>query len=429
MKKDIYFSSRICYIVEATAEYLISLLIAGTYLAKLTAEMGFSDSLTAVLSSFVALGCSFQLLTLVFFKSGRVKRRVAILHTLNQLLFMLLYMTPFFPFPPTVKAVLFILFLFSGQCIANIINTPKINWFMSLVPDGQRGVFTALKEAASLIAGILFQFIMGTVMDRFEAAGNMRAAFTVCGLTIFGLTLIHTLSMILAKEKEPVESKAPSLRQTFRETLLSPKIRRVILIAVFWSVCTHVSVSFFATYQVKELGFSMTFIAFLSFLYTAVRIPASFFLGRYADRRTFANMLKICFGITAAAFLLMVFVVPANGRILYPVYYVLYAAAMGGINSAQINLVFDIVPLEKRRDTLAIKQSVSGVIGFLTTLAVAPAVSFIQKAEPVLFGKSVYAQQILAAGSAVISVCLILYVGRTASPGSSPQRRASARRQ
>ena len=170
--------------------------------------------------------------------------------------------------------------------------------------------------------------------------------------------------------------------------------------------------SFFGTYQVKELGFSMTFIAFLSILYAAVRIPASVFLGKYADKYSFAKMLKICFGITALGFIAATFTTPSNGHIMYTTYYILYAAAMGGINSAQINLVFDVVPSEKRSSTLAIQQSISGVIGFLATIAITPLVNHIQSAGLILCGINIYAQQLLAAISAVISVLLIIFINK-----------------
>lgn len=89
--KDSYRSSRGLYIAEAAFEYFVSILVTGAYLAKLTSYLGFSDSLTAVLTSFVALGCSFQLFAVFFFKGGSVKRRVTLFHLINQLLFMSAY--------------------------------------------------------------------------------------------------------------------------------------------------------------------------------------------------------------------------------------------------------------------------------------------------------------------------------------------------
>ena len=71
---------------------------------------------------------------------------------------------------------------------------------------------------------------------------------------------------------------------------------------------------FLGTYQVNELGFSMTFVATLSMVYSAVRIAASFFLGAYADKKGFAKMMQICFGLLGAAFFVNIFTAPANGK-------------------------------------------------------------------------------------------------------------------
>ena len=55
MKKDIYRGSRIGYIIEEAANYFITILLSGAYLAKLTQELGFSDSLYISIPSFIEM--------------------------------------------------------------------------------------------------------------------------------------------------------------------------------------------------------------------------------------------------------------------------------------------------------------------------------------------------------------------------------------
>ena len=93
MQEKALARSRFLYIIEAALEYFISILVAGSYLATLTSSLGMSDSLTGIISSFISLGCLFQLLS-VFLKRRRVKRIVTILSAANQLLFMLLFIIP-----------------------------------------------------------------------------------------------------------------------------------------------------------------------------------------------------------------------------------------------------------------------------------------------------------------------------------------------
>jgi len=52
---DQYRRSRQLYIVEAALEYLVHVLVAGSFLATLTKQLGMSDSLTGILSSVIFL--------------------------------------------------------------------------------------------------------------------------------------------------------------------------------------------------------------------------------------------------------------------------------------------------------------------------------------------------------------------------------------
>ena len=61
LEKDVYKKSRFFYILEATFEYFISILVGGAYLAKITTSLGMSAALTGILTSFVSLGGGFQI--------------------------------------------------------------------------------------------------------------------------------------------------------------------------------------------------------------------------------------------------------------------------------------------------------------------------------------------------------------------------------
>ena len=148
---------QLMYLFEAALEYLISILVTGSFLATLTKELGFSDSLTGILSSVISLGCLFQMLS-VFIRRKQVKGFVILMSVANQLLFMLLYVIPVFPVSSKTKTVLFVISIFSAYLIYNFAHPKKINWLMSLVDDHHRGRFTANKEILSLLAGMTFSY-------------------------------------------------------------------------------------------------------------------------------------------------------------------------------------------------------------------------------------------------------------------------------
>lgn len=409
-QKDIYKISRFLYILEAALEYFISLLVTGAYLAKITSAIGMSDTTTGILTSFVSLGFGFQILAIFLASKRPVKRWVTLLHCLNQLAFALIYFIPLFDISHGARIILFIILLLMGHILNNVVNSPKINWFMSLVEDKRRGAFTANKEVVSLIGGMIFSFLMGSIIDRMESSGNINDAFIVCGGSIFILMLLHSFTLIFSKEKPAEDKEKTSSVKLLKDLLADKNLFRVIFVSVLWSIVNYSSTPFYGSYQIKELGFSMTFVSVLSAAYAVVRSIFSRPMGKFADKYSFAKMLNICFIIALVGFIINGFTVPDNGKVCYTVYYMLYAVAMAGINSATINLIYDYVDKEKRIGALALKSTFCGFTGFFTTLIVSPLVGFIQKNGNEFFGIRVYAQQVVSFISAAILIILIVYL-------------------
>lgn len=409
MKSDKFAKDRLCYILAETFNYLITILLSGSYLAKVTSTLGFSDGLTAILSTLSTLGCSVQLLAIALFRKGTYKRRITGMITLSQLLFTLLYLVPFFQIPHNIRAVIFITFILLGQVLLNASKTPFTNWYMSFVDNGKRGTFTAKKEAVSLACGFLFQFGMSAMIDYWEAQGNIRVALTLCAMVIFLLSIGHTLSLIFTRDKEIPENKHP-LFQQIKSIFTRKETRSLLVLSALWGMCHSVSIPFYGTYTIKELGFSMSYIAFLSLLSAVSRILASMVLGKYADKYSFAKMLRLCYCILALGFGVAVFVRPANGHILYAVYTMLNAISMGGINSGEINLIYDYVAPEQRTAALSVRNTIYGVTGFLTVTAISPLLSHIQNAGNRFLGIPVYGQQVLSAIACLAIILTAFYI-------------------
>ena len=396
--------------MDAAFEYFITILVSGAYLAKITSAIGISDSLTGILSAFVSLGCGFQIIAVFLANKQPVKRWLTPLYCLTHTCFGILCFIPLLSISRTGKTVLFGAFLLIGNIISRVLSSPKANWSMSLVDDDKRGSYTASKEMVSLIGGMLFAFLMGAVIDRYEEMENLRGALIVCGVSIFVLTALHGLMLMLSLEKTDIERRKTSASEMIRELITDKNLFKVIVISVLWNIANYSSTPFYGSYQIKELGFTMTFVSILSASYAILRTLVSKPIGKFADKRSFASMLNICFSVMLIGFTVNIFTVPENGKILYTVYYMLSAIAMAGINSSTVNLIYDYVDKEKRIGALALQGTLSGLAGFFTTLLLTPLVDRIQNNGNRLFGIHVYAQQILSAIAAVIVAILILYL-------------------
>ena len=281
---------------------------------------------------------------------------------------------------------------------------------MSLVDDHKRGRFTANKEIVSLMGGMIFSFVMGTVIDYCEVVGNMQASFIVCGLSIFGLMIFHTLTLIFSQEK-PFENVEKLSTKTMLGGLIKDKgLFKVILVSILWYVANYTATPFYGTYQIKELGFSMTFVSLLASLHAICRSVFSFPMGKFADKYSFKSMLNICFIIMFVAFSLNAFTVPLNGKVMYTIYYLLYAVGMSGISSATINLIYDYVPHEKRIGALALNGTLSGFAGFFTSLIMGRLIAYIQANGNMFLGMNVYAQQVVSILASILTIVTLVYM-------------------
>lgn len=408
--KDPYKFSRLMYILEAAFEYFISLLVIGAYIAKVATAIGLSDSLTGILTSFVSLCLGFQCVAIFLADKTPVKRWVSLLHVINQLSFALVYFVPFFNTSKQLKIALFIVFLLLGHILNNVVNSPKTKWFMDLVDDRKRGSFTATKEIVSLMGGMLFTFSVSAVIDALEARGNTYGAFLFCGIGIFVLMMLHTATLLLSKEKKTPPAPKTSAGSTVGALLGNKRLMKAILLITLWNVASHVTTPFLGTYQIKELGFSMVFISLLTVLYSVSRALIAKPLGRYADRTSFLNMFNVCFLFMAAAFAVNIFTTPENGRILFPLHYLLFALGSAGITSGEINLIYESVEREQRMGALALKSTLSGLAGFAASLLVSPLVDRIQANGNRFWGMHLYAQQVLSAITLSITVILLIYI-------------------
>lgn len=396
------------YLLEAALEYLISILVAGSFLATLTKALGFTDSLTGILSSVISLGCLFQMLS-VFYRPKQVKKLVLFMSVLNQLLFMLLYVIPVFSFSAKTKTILFIVFIFLAYLIYNFAHPKKMNWLMSLIDDHHRGRFTADKEILSLLTGMAFSYGMGTLTDYFSEKGQTRTAFILSAAVIFLLMLFHTLTMLLTPEPHRTDKPVSSLKATLRDLVHNKNILHVTILFMLYYMAMYIATPFYGTYQIQELGFSLKLVSILTIAMSLVRIACSRFWGAYADKNSFAKMIRLCLLFLSACYLFASFAVPANGTVMFLLYYLCHGIAQGGINSALTNLVFDYAPYETRSDSLAVCQAASGLCGFLATLLGSRLVSHIQASGNTFLGFSLYAQQVMSAIACCITIGAVFY--------------------
>lgn len=400
------------YIFEAALEYLVAILCTSSFLATLTGSLGMSDSLTGIVSSFISMGCLFQLLSILI-QVRKHKTFVTVLSIANQLLFTLLYVIPLFEINSNTKIIFFVVAIFGAYIIYNIAHPKKINWMMSQIGDKNHGSFTAIKQIFSLFVGMIFSFAMGKVIDHFTDKGDKQTAFIIAAIVIFVLMILHSLTLLFSNDLKAENTSSNINLKNIFGILKDKDALSVMIFFIIYYAANGITSPYYGTYKINELGMSLTLISLLTILGSFTRIFVERPFGKYADKFSFARMTEKCLIFLGLAYLCMTIAHPSNGTVMVVLYLIFHSMAMAGISSALINLVFEFVKPEKRTDALAMTQGISGIVGFLATLLVSPVVSLIQSRPDKcikLGGINIYAQQILSFAGLIIIVIGFIYV-------------------
>lgn len=404
-----YKKGRLFIIAEAALEYFIALCVTTTFLTAILNEMEVSASLQGIISAISSLACSVQLFAVFGVKKNYpCKRWVSILNLVNQLSFGILYCIPFADFSKEIKIAVFIGLLLLAYGCQNYLTPSRVNWQMSLVADNKRGIFTANKEIVSLIGGMIFSQAAGMMVDYFKARGDMRTCFIIFAVTVTVLSLLHLFTMLSMKEPEPEKNIPPKkFGEICRLVFGSSKLRMVILYDSLYCASV-VSLHYYTFYMTNYMGFKYGYLTLVAIVHSLFRAVVSRFLGKYADRHSWVSLLRLCMTVLSAGFAVFVFCTPSNAFIIYPLFSLCYAFALGGINSGKTNLCLDYVEHEDRRYILGFQHAISGIVAFAATLAASAFVDYAEINQP--FGANIYPQQILFGLSAVMLVLINIFL-------------------
>lgn len=410
--------SRFMFMLQAAFEYLIALLmVEGTILAELANNLGFTSAQTGVLYSIISLGCLFQIFSMLF-RRGSVKKFSIIMSIINQMLFMLLYVIPDVPVNASIKKIVFVVFVilaYAGLYIAN----PKISyWRVSLVEVNRRGKYNGFMQMISLVLGMAFSFGMGAMADYYKSINQMTTAFRICAITILALTIIHQLILfsIIELPREEEEKKGNVLKNI----LSVATNKKILLIAgafALWAAAQYSAMPFYKDFQIREisesgLGMSQTTSTIINVIIGGVfQFIVAIPIGMVGDKFSFKTMLIVCLITMFLRSFVVIFVTPETSILCFILYNLFHSVSAVGAYCALMNVVFVSVPENKCADSYAFCQSVGGVCGFVTSLAMGGVLSEIQGNDNTFLGiKVIYPEQVLSAIACLLAAAAVVYM-------------------
>lgn len=384
--------------------------MSDSYLAKLLSDIGVGDTFIGIISSFIAAAFLFQLAAIFLApKIKNVKRAAIIFHVTSQVIFASLYFVPTLPFPGGVKTFIVVSGILIAYSFRYTVLSIIYRWANSFVDPEKRGVYSAGKEMISLIVGIVFSLSIGMLIDGFEAAGNLRGGFlvvAVIGLIISGLDLV-TLSLIENRAEPENASKIP-VRKVISGLIGNRGFRSVVILNVLWRSACYLTIGFLGIYKIRDLALTVGAVQMINILGNFCRFLVSRGFGRYSDRTSYARGIGLAMMIAAAAFFVNVFTTPKTWYLII-VYTILYSACLAGTEQNFSNIVYSYVPETSFVQANAIKNSIGGIFGFISSMIGSRILGAVQANGNTIFGVTVYGQQVLSLISLILIVAAMIY--------------------
>ena len=408
-----YKRSRSAYIAQSAFDYFVTLLVGDAFLAKLLTALNISDRLIGVIASFVSLAFMFQLMSLFLVKTKvSTKKIVMISETVSICFFMLMYLVPFFPIAESGRKALVVIMIMLAYASKYLVASMLFKWANSHVEPSTRAAYSANREIVSLISGILITAVFGYLVDEFESIGNPNGAFLFISLSIFVMNICNFICLKLIKtenQEDHNEEASIPFKDVIKNTFVNKNFRNVILMESLQKFAVYFTVGFMGVYKTKDLAISVFIIQLVNITANIARMLLSKPFARYSDKRSFAKGLELGLFFAAAAFFVNIFTTRQTWWIVI-IYTMLYNVSTAGTNQNSFNIAYSYVPLNCITQAMSIKNSLSGLCGFMASIVGGAVLGMIQENGVTIFGIGVNAQQILSAVSFVLILLDALFI-------------------
>ncbi len=407
-----YKRSRTAYALQATLEYLITLMVTDAFLAKILTYLGISDAMIGIIATFISLAMVIQLGSLSISKTkANSKKVVTVFSTISQVLFAFVYVIPFLPISPAFKKSVAIVCILVAYASMYIIWPILYRWAYKFVSPDKRARYSATKEMLSLGLGIGFTLVVGWVIDRFEGLGNISGAFLLIAISMTIISICNVVCLVLIKE-EPVDEKQQS-KKSFSDISTNTFGNRGFNCCVFavslWEFARFFQLGFMGTFKTKDLLISVSVIQIINMVGYGLRLVLSKPVARFSDKYGYAAGFQLGLAIAASAFFVNMFTTKSTWLFVV-IYTVLHQLCYVGINSNGYNILYNYVDNNYISEALAIKNCIAGLSGFVAAVIAGNLLNYVQSNSNTFFGIQMFGQQLLSAVSFVITVFVLIYV-------------------
>jgi Na+/melibiose symporter-like transporter len=404
--------SRISYYALSALNYIAIQLLADVFLVDLLQYAGFHDGAIGIITSANGIVAFVQiLLVFVGHKIRKQKPLIFLGFTGMSFMFFLSYVVALCPMEALLKQILILACSFLGRLVVNFASPFLSIYKYSFVSYQERGTVDATNSTISLATAIIFTLTISAVRDYYRESGNVDQGLQITAIFLGIVTLLTALSIVMMRgssEKAADSKPVTGIKDVLQHTLGSKSFLCMLLFYIFWLVASTITTNFLGIYKVNELGFSLGATQIIS---TAGSITAMLLarpMGKLADKKSHSLCLKYALMAHIVAFLVSAFTAPETAWLTI-VYAIISGIAGLVLSSCYYNLLLEYIGPTYYIAGISLITCISNALGFAVSFFAAWLLETIQSMGNTLFGMKIYAQQILSAISAVMTLGLLGY--------------------
>lgn len=403
--------SRISYYALSALNYISVQLLSDVFLVDVLQYAGFHDGAIGIVTSATSFATFAQIL--LIFIGHKIRRHKAFIlfgFTGMACMFVLAYVVALCPLEVRLKQVLIVTCILLGRLIVNFASPLLDIYKYSFVSYRERGTVTATNNAISLATAIIFTLSISSIRDYYRASGKVEQGLQITAIFLGVVTLLTALSTVMMRgsDKFSDEKSVSGIRDVLHHTLGSKSFLCMLMFFIIWQISSTITTSFLGIYKINELGFNLSTVQIISTIGNLVAMILARPMGKLADKKSHSLCLKYALMAQVAAFLISALTAPETAWLAF-VYAAVFGIANLVLSSCFYNLLLEYTGPTYYMYSVSLIACISGICSFGISFLAAWLLETIQSAGNILFGMTVYAQQVLSAISAVMTLGLLGY--------------------
>jgi MFS family permease len=360
-------------IKDGLASEAMSCLTEGAFLIALAIQLGASNFQIGLLAALPTFTNVFQLAAIWLVQRYKSRRAITVISLV--LARIPLFIVAALPFFLSGAAALYALtgLMFIHYFFGSIAGASWNSWVKDLVPQNKLGSYFSKRSRLTQTLNVSLCLSLAFGMDYIKTHHESFMPNVIPSLFLAGgiASMISVYALYNAPEST-LHHTDKNLWKQFTATLKDRNFKRLLVFNSFWVFAFNLVAPFLSVYMMKTMALPVSYIIFLNVL---SQLNSIFFVrvwGRYADKFSNKNILRVCAPLYIVCLFAWIFTTPSSSQlattVMLMLIHVLTGIATSGINLSIGNIGLKLAPRKDAMMYLAAKNMITGSFSAMAPL-------------------------------------------------------------